>query len=631
MSSGQITISHLNIVIDYSDMFLKIVEEISDVDKQDVKRVLEMRMDELKKFQRIHQILEKFVELCEVFEVNTKVIDDEMTKLKDLQKVPLCNVCRREEFIIDQEDEIKVIAFNLSNDVLKQISEIVSHCEGYFFLRLWDKYGKCATKIKKESLTIEEVLTSVWKPSLDEWSKLYERLKNGTILCIEFNTMWGNFEQDRFRKELQYFEHDKTSNWIDERIEQRKLYLEMTRYKKAIVLITEIKDSYKLSGDFDLPQRMLPFIQDHDVGMSKLDRSFADICRSLRNIDDKKIKCLRSFQESNALVLWLRSVMKNGLDELKVFVDLAYNSSGDDGMDITRVTSFRAAVTGYAPLIFEMKENCDYRQFILLCTKVWRAMQANKCLPEELELQDVLQLTIDEEEGNGQTRKVYTLDDLNDLQSRLMLIGSVVGKEDIDRFCEIFDSLKILGRTFIRMLNSGCVLFSNFQVEFRCDKKSAVCVFVSFGEKHDKKIIRGKRGTKDQEDCLFVRKIADYLTRCLNEWDSFIDAQREKHYLLNYFSMKQLVFLQCELAKLGTDTEPSVKLYPLLSAIKHDCNREDVVKSLRNAQAELMEMEKEERINAPKRDVCDDQRDMGPCQVVKVTFAIGDSCDATCT
>ncbi|VDI00514.1 Hypothetical predicted protein, partial [Mytilus galloprovincialis] len=470
---------------------------------------------------------------------------------------------------------------------------------------------------------------------MGEWRNLQRRFESGQILCREFEAMYREFDRETAKKELEFFQEGKTSHWIDDRLRQIKLYWEISRYKKRRMI--QKKESFELKETL---------VQERDVEMALLDNSVVDVCRSFASIDDRKLECLRSFKDSKSLVVWLRSEMKK--DELKIFVDLAYNSTGDSIIDINRVTTLRAAVTGYASLIFDMKNNCDYEQFLHLCKDVWRAQASNPILPKQLidtcrnllwlqkvqsshgsvhknatseakrinkigtytignpfylqkiELQDVLQLTIEEEGEQEQKRKLYTLGDLNDLQSRLMLIGSTEETEDIDRFLEIFDALKILGTMFINILNSGCVLFSNFQVEFRCDKKSAVCVFLSFGEKNDKRIIRGRRSTKDQDDCLFVRKIADFLGKCLDEWDAFVDAQREEHYLLNYFSMKQLVFLQCELAKLGTDQEPSEKLYPLLSAIKKDCNREDVVTSLRNARSELIQIESKERTIAQK-------------------------------
>jgi hypothetical protein len=53
----------------------------------------------------------------------------------------------------------------------------------------------------------------------------------------------------------------------------------------------------------------------------------------------------------------------DGLQELKVFVDLAYISTGDDGIEIAKVRCLQSAAIGYAPLIFNLDSNCDYHMF----------------------------------------------------------------------------------------------------------------------------------------------------------------------------------------------------------------------------------------------------------------------------
>lgn len=76
--------------------------------------------------------------------------------------------------------------------------------------------------------------------------------------------------------------------------------------------------------------------------------------------------------------------MKGGLKELKVFVDLAYISTGDDGMEIAKVTCFQSATFGYAPLIFHLDTNCDYNDFLERCKEVWKVLDSNPNLPKEL-------------------------------------------------------------------------------------------------------------------------------------------------------------------------------------------------------------------------------------------------------
>jgi hypothetical protein len=73
-----------------------------------------------------------------------------------------------------------------------------------------------------------------------------------------------------------------------------------------------------------------------------------------------------------------------GLKELKVFVDLAFMSAGDEPINIARVQCLHSAVTGYAPLIFDLDENCGYKALLNLCAVVWKELEANPKLPDKL-------------------------------------------------------------------------------------------------------------------------------------------------------------------------------------------------------------------------------------------------------
>lgn len=53
-------------------------------------------------------------------------------------------------------------------------------------------------------------------------------------------------------------------------------------------------------------------------------------------------------------------------------------------MEIDRVNCFQSATTGYAPLIFNIKEECNYTEFHKQCTYVWKELKSDPKLPEKL-------------------------------------------------------------------------------------------------------------------------------------------------------------------------------------------------------------------------------------------------------
>ena len=73
-----------------------------------------------------------------------------------------------------------------------------------------------------------------------------------------------------------------------------------------------------------------------------------------------------------------------GLKELKVFVDLASISAGEGDLEVARVKLLHAATTGYAPLIFNLDDQCDYNKFLEQCKLVWKELKADPHLPLKL-------------------------------------------------------------------------------------------------------------------------------------------------------------------------------------------------------------------------------------------------------
>jgi len=83
-----------------------------------------------------------------------------------------------------------------------------------------------------------------------------------------------------------------------------------------------------------------------------------------------------------------------GQKELTVFVDLAMMSAGDEPMNIKKVQCLHSAVIGYAPLIFDLRQTCDFQQLLDMFKIVFKEFEANPKLPSQLVLKsiDVLSL-----------------------------------------------------------------------------------------------------------------------------------------------------------------------------------------------------------------------------------------------
>lgn len=70
--------------------------------------------------------------------------------------------------------------------------------------------------------------------------------------------------------------------------------------------------------------------------------------------------------------------------ELHTLVDLAMimaESQGD--YEVGKVTALHTSVLGYAPLIFELKEDCTLQTLMELCHSVWQNLAADTQLPQK--------------------------------------------------------------------------------------------------------------------------------------------------------------------------------------------------------------------------------------------------------
>lgn len=60
-----------------------------------------------------------------------------------------------------------------------------------------------------------------------------------------------------------------------------------------------------------------------------------------------------------------------GLRDLKVFMELASISAGENDVDIDRLASFETAVMGYGPLLYSLSKDAGFEEFMDHAKQVW--------------------------------------------------------------------------------------------------------------------------------------------------------------------------------------------------------------------------------------------------------------------
>lgn len=148
-----------------------------------------------------------------------------------------------------------------------------------------------------------------------------------------------------------------------------------------------------------------------------------------------------------------------------------------------------------------------------------------------------------------------------------------------------------LGNIFTKLVADGCVLFAQWHVNFLCDQSRHVCAFLNFGHGENTHTIKGKVDDDNDDVSAIIPKLAKFLEKCHKKWLDFITEKREKYYLLNFFTVDQMVILQQEVVKIGSTEEPSNVIYPLLSAIKRGCTKENLLTAISLAEQEVDEFD----------------------------------------
>lgn len=72
------------------------------------------------------------------------------------------------------------------------------------------------------------------------------------------------------------------------------------------------------------------------------------------------------------------------INELKVFVDLASISAGENDIDVDRVACFHDAMQGYASLLYKLDASAGFDAFMTHLEELWKALENDPHLPHKL-------------------------------------------------------------------------------------------------------------------------------------------------------------------------------------------------------------------------------------------------------
>ncbi|KAF4115229.1 hypothetical protein G5714_002718 [Onychostoma macrolepis] len=463
-------------------------------------------------------------------------------------------------------------------------------------------------------ITPKELHSEIFTPCYSGYKNTYIGLKDGSItfknIDVTFRAYQGKYEE--LAAEFAIIcnlDRNGDQRWVRTRIHQIEQYHELH-------LAVESADVVK--------KRRMDFKKER---LDSIDDELVQAKIVLVDITESRRLCLQELSLTKNFVTWVKDVLRN-INELKVFVDLASISAGENDLEVDRVACFHDAVLGYSSMLYDLKPDADFKLFKETLKKLWKALDNDPNLPKKLHdsarhlewlktvkdshgsvetsslslasainmngvyiisaqnqklcLEDILKLHITEEHDEGCETRIYSFEDLRELQNKLMLMSGKgdQGQREVNRFAEVFAGVQRLACAFIDLFVAGNPLFRHWKANVNCNSKEA-CIIMDLNLGSVVSVMMEGEVTEQ------LPEVCRKMESCLRFWKAFMDKQRSQHYYLNYFTSEQVVYLCSQLTqKNNTDMKDQVLM--MLSFIKPNCSFSDVTQAWHRLQYEAI-------------------------------------------
>ncbi|XP_064006836.1 E3 ubiquitin-protein ligase RNF213 [Pogoniulus pusillus] len=642
--NGSILVKHLEEVFQHEQQFISIWQikhqHLPDKDirvrQRDLNQLLKRRREEVTLLREEKKAIGTFLNMCRKVQTYLKVDVGEVAfqEKEDFHS-------KRLNEVVNVKKNPPETYYRLSPELKKYAQKIHCFKDSLIFQQFWkeaaqkavEEYGSSAEEdeISDEEedsnfpeLDLNGISTSLISPCFESYKRLYDDLRSGSLMLSAVDTIFQEFtdQPEDIKTELKILcklRPGEDSAWVDQRFQQIQEYHEMHLAFDAAKIFASVREILNLSGDFSILEKLLDIVETLKASKTqKLDSISSELMsakRLLQGINVKRRGCLKELVQQKEFVCWVRQALKD-MNELKVFVDLASISAGENDMDVGRVACFHDAVHGYSSLLYDLKQDSGFQDFMYCLKKLWRALDSDESLPEKLHasaqhlewlktvkeshgsvelsslslaaainsrgiyvlkaptdgqkisLDNVLHFTLPGNSADEETWK-YSLADLRELQNKLMLM-SAKGEQrlEVEKFSEIFfNVVQRLAQAFIDLYSAGNMLFRSWLAHVYCSPKSESCVLMDFSLG----LIPVLQGQGDTAAVL--PGLCKTMESFLEKWGSFMSDKRSQHFYLNYYTAEQLVYLCMELGQ----EAPSQGALMMLSFIKSNCSKLDVL------------------------------------------------------
>ncbi|XP_017573370.2 E3 ubiquitin-protein ligase rnf213-beta isoform X2 [Pygocentrus nattereri] len=530
----------------------------------------------------------------------------------------------------------RVLYYNADLLVLDTARQMHEFKESNLLLSSWVERATAQASMNTGSgpvsLNLTQVISEIWQPSVCNFYKLGIRIAQGLATFEEVDKAVDGCGDEgdgtKIKKELHLMAAKLESyqglekNWPQLRLFQIQEYRQLHHAAEATSAILRIRDRLGLRGDFS-PIYSLTELRDDTFKQKTLESLSDDLLsakRRLSNVKPQHTACLDAYLESEKLVRWAKTCIEN-LSELKFFMNLA----GESDADIDRLASFRDAVAGYSPFLYSLPLEAGFEEFIACAQQIWDNLQKDEKLTEKLKdscrwldwlksvrdthgsveqsslslasaintsgvyhvewpadtsekkcLGSVLYVKVPSNEKD----KTYSLDELLELQNKLMLMSSKgeCGKEqEVNKFTEIFEGVQRMGRILLHLWSSGNLFFRDLEALVKCNPEENPCISIHCP-------LLGKHVVYHGHVAEQLQKVCRSMEACHEDWRNFMSDMRSRFYALNHYTSEQVVYLCNWIHNICVKRKPvPQQIWHLLHPLKPSCTLNDIREAFKKA------------------------------------------------
>ncbi|XP_030645559.1 E3 ubiquitin-protein ligase rnf213-alpha-like [Chanos chanos] len=623
-----------------------------------MRRLLQRRQEEVEAIQHEKDLVEVLLAMCRMLQEHVPV---DLSQLEEKHHVDTEDMDLDAFMEVHPLDQLSspmagvVTYFDLDKDIKSMAEYLLTYKESYIFKMCWENQAKQLVQQSKDDCESEEeeeeeepeqnvgviatpdvVHDDIFQPCKERYKEIYASLRNGSIKLEDVDVIFKAYKSkyEELAEEIAIMcklDPSDDRRWIQRKVQQIEQYHELHLAVESAQVVMMVKETLGLQGDFKALERLLEVshISFQTECLDRIDNDLMQAKTVLVEITEARRLCLQELGLRKNFVMWVKEALED-INELKVFVDLASISAGENDLDVDRVACFHDAVLGYAPMLYELKPEAGFKALKEVLKKLWKALDNDCNLPKKLRdtarhlewlktvkdshgsvelsslsltsaintkgiyvisaqnqkkltLEKVLKLQIPEEHEEGCEMRNYSLEDLRELQNKLMLMSGKgdQGQCEVDQFAEVFASVQRLAVAFIHLFTAGNPLFRSWEANINCNSEEA-CIVMDFNLGEVVNVIMVEGNVVEQ-----LPEVCKKMERCLNFWEDFMDKQRSRHYYLNYFTAEQIVYLCSQLTQKDL-TNLEDQAFMLLSFVKPDCTHLDLRRTWHELQYKML-------------------------------------------